>query len=137
MKRRLITLAGIAAVIGAAIFWFLTAPSYLDEARVAEIVAAYQEAIVDALDSRCRIALRAGRYKALAIGGGVSLNSRLRERLIQTAEDVGVRILLAEPRFCGDNAAMIAGLAGAGGGVCGPEAFKLDVVPSLVTGRCG
>lgn len=108
-----------------------------DEAQVAEVVASYQEAIVDALAIRCRIALDSGRYKALAVGGGVSLNSRLRERLIEIAEGAGVQILLAEPRFCGDNAAMIAGLAGAGGGVCGAEAFELDVVPSLAAGSRG
>lgn len=105
-----------------------------DDAAVADVVAAYQEAIVDALISRCSTALHRGGYNALAVGGGVSLNSRLRERLIETAKDAGVEILLAEPRFCGDNAAMIAGLAGAGGGVRGPEAFKLDVVPSLEAG---
>ncbi len=117
-----------------ALMYFIRKNPPQSAARVAEIAAAYQEAIVDALVSRCRIALSGGRYRALAVGGGVSLNSRLRERLTQTAEDLGVRILLAEPRFCGDNAAMIAALAGAGGGVRGTEAFELDVVPSLVAG---
>lgn len=103
-------------------------------AHVAEIAAAYQEAIVDALVGRCEIALRRGRYQALAVGGGVSLNRRLRERLEGVASAVGVRLLLAEPRFCGDNAAMIAGLAGVGGGVCGAASMKLDVVPALEVG---
>jgi len=106
-----------------------------DDVQVADIVASYQEAIVDALVSRCATALYKTRYKALAVGGGVSLNGRLRERLIEMAENAGVKILLAEPRFCGDNAAMIAGLAGIGGGVHGPAAFELDVVPSLAAGN--
>ncbi|MDD4016304.1 MAG: tRNA (adenosine(37)-N6)-threonylcarbamoyltransferase complex transferase subunit TsaD [Kiritimatiellae bacterium] len=106
-----------------------------DEGQVAEIVAAYQEAIVGALAGRCERALRGGRYRALAVGGGVSLNRRLRERLAQVASGAGVRLLLAEPRFCGDNAAMIAGLAGMGGGVRGEAALRLDVVPALEAGE--
>ena len=105
-----------------------------DAEGVAEVVAAYQEAIVDALVLRCATALERGRYNALAVGGGVSLNSRLRERLIEMTRSRGVPILLAEPRYCGDNAAMIAGLAGAGGGVGGRDAFRLDVAPSLPAG---
>jgi N6-L-threonylcarbamoyladenine synthase len=105
-----------------------------DEARVAEVAAAYQEAIVEALAERCERALQSGRYRALAVGGGVSLNRRLRERLEQVSARAGVRLLLAEPRFCGDNAAMIAGLAGAGGGVRGEAAMRLDVAPALEAG---
>ena len=105
-----------------------------DGSQVAEIAAAYQEAIVGALAGRCERALRAGRYRALAVGGGVSLNRRLRERLEQVASGAGVRLLLAEPRFCCDNAAMIAGLAGMGGGVRGEAALRLDVVPALEAG---
>lgn len=55
-------------------------------------------------------------------------------RLRQVADAAGVRLLLAEPRFCGDNAAMIAGLAGSGGGVRGLAALGLDVAPALETG---
>ncbi len=104
------------------------------EAECAEVAAAYQEAVVDALAERCALALGRGGYKALAVGGGVSLNSRLRERMVGSARDAGVPLLLAEPRFCGDNAAMIAGLAGAGGGITGRDAFRLDVAPSLEAG---
>ena len=39
--------------------------------------------------------------------------------------------MLAEPRFCGDNAAMIAALAGAGEGVWGEAAVGLDAEPNL------
>lgn len=99
--------------------------------EVNAIAAAYQEAIVTALADRCDRALRGGRYRGLAVGGGVSLNGRLRERLREVAERRHVRLLLAQPRFCGDNAAMIAGLAGAGCGVRGARALELDAVPNL------
>ena len=119
-----------------ALMYHLRAHPTQDDAEVAEVVASYQEAIVDALAERCACALRKKRYRALAVGGGVSLNRRLRERLEQVTAHAGVRLLLAEPRFCGDNAAMIAGLAGTGGGVRGDRAMRLDVVPALEVGAC-
>ncbi len=111
-------------------------PPESDE-RVAEISASYQEAIVSALVERSSQALREGACRTFAVGGGVSLNQRLRDRLRQVADDAGVRLLLAEPRFCGDNAAMIASLAGSGGGVRGSDALRLDVSPALETGWRG
>ena len=39
-------------------------------------------------------------------------------------------VLLALPKHCGDNAAMVAGLAGLGRGIPSPEAFDLDIAPS-------
>ena len=101
------------------------------EADVAHLCASYQEAIVDALARRADLALAKGNYRSLAIGGGVSLNGRLREALQTVAERHGVRLLLAEPRYCGDNAAMIAGLASAGGALPCPDPLALDIDPSL------
>ena len=103
--------------------------------QVPEIAAAYQEAIVGALADRCGHALDSGRYRALAVGGGVSLNRRLRERLAEITAAHNVSLLLAAPKDCGDNAAMIAGLAGTGCGITGDAAFRLDVVPALEIGK--
>jgi N6-L-threonylcarbamoyladenine synthase len=102
---------------------------------IPEIASSYQEAIVSALVDRCAFALNKKTYRALAVGGGVSLNRRLRERLSELAAQHNTRLLLAEPKHCGDNAAMIAGLAGMGFGVTGDAAFLLDVVPSLEIGK--
>ncbi len=94
-----------------------------------DVAASYQEAIMDALIRGCAAAARGvGMFVA---GGGVTLNSRLRERLGELASRTGVRLLLAEPRLCGDNAAMIAGLAGMGQGVRGEEAMRVDACPNL------
>jgi len=100
-----------------------------DAAAQASLAASYQEAIVDAVVERCDKALR--EEKALVVGGGVSLNSRLRERLRELAACRNVRLLLAQPEFCADNGAMIAGLAGMGQGIGGEEALRLDIAPSL------
>ena len=97
------------------------------------LVASYQEAIVQAVAGRTRTALRRACYRSLVVGGGVSLNSRLRTVLAQVADEAGVRLLLAKPRYCGDNGAMIAGLAYCRRGTA-PDAAKLDVCPGLEVG---
>ena len=102
-----------------------------DDKQTADIAASYQEAILDALVDRCAKVLEETGVGALAAGGGVSLNSRLRKKLVALAEEKGVDLLLAKPRYCGDNAAMIAGLAGLGGGIRGRAAMAIDVEPNL------
>jgi len=111
----------------------------LSEGRseVPSLAASYQEAILDALVDRCAKALTDETH--IASGGGVSLNSRLRQKLAALADERGVGLLLAKPKYCGDNAAMIAGLAGAGQGIGGEAAMSIDVEPNLrvVTHRPG
>ena len=108
----------------------VTASPPRSEADVARLACDYQAAVVGALVRRCELALERTGARFLAVGGGVSLNSSLRARLAAMCETLGVRLLLALPKHCGDNAAMIAGLAGTGRGVRSPESFDLDVDPS-------
>ena len=102
-----------------------------DEAQRRDVVASYQEAIVDALVSRCVHAMDG--QTTLAMGGGVSLNSRLRARLKEEAAARGWQLLLTKPRFCADNAAMITFVAAQGlaSVAKGGDALKIDVMPSL------
>ena len=106
----------------------VTAQPPADDDAVAQLAADYQEAVVQALVKRCDKAL--GDAKYLAVGGGVSLNSRLRVCLAELCARRGVRLLLALPKHCGDNAAMIAALAAMGRGITSPESFALDIAPS-------
>ena len=105
-----------------------------NDAEKAGLVAAYQEAIVGTLADRTATALKRRRYKALIVGGGVSLNGRLRARLAEVATAAGVPLLLAAPKYCGDNAAMIAGLAYWRRNVSGDVALSIDVEPTLQPG---
>ena len=105
-----------------------------DDCEKAALVAAYQEAIVGTLADRTRLALRRRDYKALIVGGGVSLNGRLRAKLAEVAADAHVPLLLAKPKYCGDNAAMIAGLAYYRRNLVGDAAIKVDVNPALQAG---
>jgi len=99
--------------------------------EIAILAAAYQEAIVGALAARVERALALRRPRALAVGGGVSLNAALRARLAAVAATAGVPLFLPPPKYCGDNAAMVASLAGIGHGVTGDAAMALDVDPGL------
>ena len=103
-------------------------------ADLPRIASSYQEAIVDVLADRTAHALSRRAYRALVVGGGVSLNARLRARLSEVASAAGVPILLAKPKYCGDNAAMIAGLAFHRRCLEGDAALKADVMPTLQPG---
>lgn len=107
------------------------APSETVPLELARIVTSYQEAIVQAVADRTRTALRRRAYRSLILGGGVSLNSRLRAVLAAVAEEASVPLLMAKPKFCGDNGAMIAGLAYFRRNLTGEAALRLDVAPSL------
>ena len=103
------------------------------EADLPRIVASYQEAIVQAVADRTRAALKRKRYKSFILGGGVSLNSRVRAVLAEVAAEAGVPLYMAKPKYTGDNGAMIAGLAYYR---CNhvEDAMALDVNPSLQVG---
>jgi N6-L-threonylcarbamoyladenine synthase len=104
-----------------------------NEQELADICASYQEAIVDALITRTFEYMEG--YQHVACVGGVSLNSRLRGRLAQVSEEHGVSLHLAEPLYCMDNAAMIAGLATAEQGFKGDAFSTLDICPNLAIGE--
>ena len=103
------------------------------EADLPRIVASYQEAIVQAVADRTRTALRRKRYKSFILGGGVSLNSRIRAVLNEVAAEAGVPLYMAKPKYTGDNGAMIAGLAYYRRNHV-EDAMKLDVNPCLQVG---
>jgi len=106
---------------------------YAVSPAVAQVVASYQEAIVQAVADRTRAALRRTRYNAFILGGGVSLNSRIRAVLSEVCADAGVPLYMAKPKYTGDNGAMIAGLAYWRRNHLA-DAMTLDANPSLQVG---
>jgi N6-L-threonylcarbamoyladenine synthase len=77
------------------------------QARRADLAAAYQRAIVEALAVRVERGLRETGLGRLAIGGGVAANGPLRERMA----GLGVELHVPERALCTDNAAMIGSAA--------------------------
>jgi N6-L-threonylcarbamoyladenine synthase len=78
------------------------------EANLPDLCASVQDAIVDVLLDVTSDALKHTGVRSLAIVGGVSANSRLRERAQAVAEKAGVSLHIPSPSYCTDNAAMIA-----------------------------
>lgn len=72
------------------------------------LAAAFEKAAIDMLLSRLEKAVADSGLKTIVAGGGVAANTYLRQRL---ASWEGVRALYPPLEYCGDNAAMIAGLA--------------------------
>ena len=75
-----------------------------------DIAASFQEAVVDMLISTTFAAARSTQTDRVVIAGGVSANSRLRERAMEKGAELGVEVVIPPLRYCTDNAAMI-GLA--------------------------
>ncbi|MEL7401013.1 MAG: tRNA (adenosine(37)-N6)-threonylcarbamoyltransferase complex transferase subunit TsaD, partial [Pseudomonadota bacterium] len=79
-----------------------------DDQTCADIACAFQEAVVDTLVIKCRRALQQTGFKTLVIAGGVSANTRLREKLEQALAKIDSKVFYARHEFCTDNGAMIA-----------------------------
>ena len=98
---------------------------------VPDVCASFQEAVVDVLVGkvvRAAVELEVGTVSA---SGGVSINRRFRERLGAECVRHGLQLLLALPKLCTDNAAMIAALAyhKLRRGV--PADYSLEIAPSI------
>jgi N6-L-threonylcarbamoyladenine synthase len=80
------------------------------ENEKSDLSASFQEAIVDVLIAKVRSAAKIYNTKKIVITGGVSANTRLRERADELSKK-GYTVIIPPLRYCTDNAAMI-GYAG-------------------------
>ncbi|RJP58544.1 MAG: tRNA (adenosine(37)-N6)-threonylcarbamoyltransferase complex transferase subunit TsaD [Deltaproteobacteria bacterium] len=78
--------------------------------QINDIVASFQEAIVDVLVIKTLTAALSRGVSTIVLAGGVASNTRLRTRLKDMAEEKGLRVFIPSPILCTDNAAMIAGI---------------------------
>jgi len=74
----------------------------------ADIACATQEAIVDVLAHKARMALAQTGLSQLVVAGGVGANTLLRERLNKDIGKRGGKVFYPDLEFCTDNGAMIA-----------------------------
>jgi len=84
------------------------------EAAVADVAAAFQEAVVDVLAVKLRRAAALVKAPAVCLAGGVAANSALRARVAAAADADGRRCFLPSRGMCTDNAAMVAAALRAG-----------------------
>src|SRR3954454_16188287 len=77
---------------------------------VADVAAAFQEAVVDVLTRKAVAACVENGVGHLLVGGGVAANSRLRVLAGQRCEAAGIELRVPRPGLCTDNGAMLAAL---------------------------
>ncbi len=82
----------------------------LSDQELADTLASYQESVVDVLVSKTLLAAEEYGAQTVVLCGGVACNSRLRDVMAAAAARERRTVVIAPPKFCTDNAAMIAGL---------------------------
>ena len=95
---------------------------------VSDAAASFQEAVVEVLAVKTISAAIESKAKQILLSGGVSANSRLRQRM---THDSPLPVMIPPPVLCTDNAAMVAacGYFGINKAKTGP--IDMDVEPSL------
>ncbi|HKV02615.1 MAG TPA: tRNA (adenosine(37)-N6)-threonylcarbamoyltransferase complex transferase subunit TsaD, partial [Ktedonobacteraceae bacterium] len=100
-------------------------------ADVALLAASFQEAVVDVLAVKTRLAAQQYHVKQVLLAGGVAANISLRARLEQELRPLNIRLSYPPVEFCTDNAAMIASAAFFHLLRGEQHGFDLDVEPGL------
>ena len=100
-------------------------------ADVALLAASFQEAVVDVLAVKTRLAAQQYHVKQVLLAGGVAANISLRTRLGQELRPLNIRLSYPPVEFCTDNAAMIASAAFFHLLRGEQHGFDLDVEPGL------
>ena len=73
-----------------------------------DVAASFQQAVIDCLVDRTRLALQMSDAPALVVAGGVAANQQIRNAFAQLANDYGRRFSVPPGWLCTDNASMIA-----------------------------
>ena len=101
------------------------------EARIADVAASFQEAVVEVLVAKTERAARDIGAKGICLAGGVAANSSLRERMLDTCIADGLRAFLPSREMCTDNAAMVGATAWWRLASDGPTTLACEVDPGL------
>jgi N6-L-threonylcarbamoyladenine synthase len=80
------------------------------EQDLPDVAASYQEAIVDVLVRKTLAAADHCRAATILLCGGVACNRALRNSMADAVENTERHLIIADGRYCTDNAAMIAGI---------------------------
>lgn len=78
--------------------------------EIFDICASFQESVVDVIVEKSTRACKQKNLNTLVVGGGVSLNFRLREKLTNECNKFKISTYFPSRALCMDNAAMVAGL---------------------------
>jgi len=102
------------------------------ESSLPDICASFQAAIIDVLIAKTLDAARRNRQSLIGVSGGVSCNQALRQQLDAACRKAGLKLRIADPALCTDNAGMIAYVAALKlSHSAEPSAFDKDIDPNL------
>lgn len=104
------------------------------QVRLADLAASYQEAVMRPLAERLVDAAVEHRVPAVALGGGVAANSRLRALVAEQAAAHGLRVAVPDRVLCTDNAAMIGAAAQFTPAIAWPEYLGHDAIATAPPG---
>ena len=74
--------------------------------RAADICASFEAAVVETVMTKALRAAKREGLRVILVGGGVAANAYLRDRLRAAAGRDAIRVIVADPALCTDNAAM-------------------------------
>lgn len=97
--------------IKTALHHHLQAALPLDETKRKNLSASLQTAVVETLVRKMKYFLDEREYAGFALGGGVAMNSLLRDQVQALCGERGISCVIAKPEYCTDNGGMIAFLA--------------------------
>lgn len=101
----------------------------------ADLCASFEKATTDMLINNTTRAIKEMKVDKIALAGGVSANSYIRERFKMLGKELGIDIYYPELKLCTDNAAMIAS-AGYYNFLAGKiSSLDLNAVPNLKIGE--
>ena len=76
--------------------------------NVNDVAASFQKTVCEILTEKLMLAAEETGYTKIAVAGGVSANSGVRESIEKACMERGYELFLPELKYCGDNGAMIA-----------------------------
>lgn len=78
-----------------------------EEIDIINLGASFMHSVVNCLVENVEKACNDFGYDKIVLAGGVSANSVLRQKMKEACENHGWQLYVPEPRYCGDNAAMV------------------------------
>ena len=100
-------------------------------ARKADVAASFQAAVVDVLLRRLESAFERRAYTSVVLSGGVAANSALQSELKNWGARMNVPVFVPPPKYCTENAAMIAAAAAHQGAAVLADPLTLSADPNL------
>lgn len=113
-----------------AVRYFIESPAGSGAAK-ADVAASFQAAVIDVLMDRVNAAFERRPYTSIVLSGGVAANSALQAALREWSDRTGVPAFIPPPKYCTDNAAMIAAAAAYQGENVRVDPVRLTADPNL------